>query len=259
MRFLCTVGVVHKKSPGNLSQRSHFKNRIKSVSIATSDDIILPITMIFPSTKASRVRSNFELYKHHIPTDSPSDFGTDGTHFCRINFHRQWCAAPPRRSWRIEMLPMFYGEQSITPDSETCSLFAMEGVKRVSLTCNAPSIRAGNYFVATQTGSAYVRWDWTTLCVQQDVTGTQTPRRAQSQAKLPPLDRECFCLSPHLLPLATICQPQQLELKPTLASFFILRNGCWQWKKSKRKISCSFVSEGKVWQADGQMYMCFVF
>lgn len=158
MCFLCTVGIVYKEPPGNLPQRTHFKNRTKSASIVTSDDIISPITMIFPSTKASRV-SKSQLRALQTPCSIQKSVRRWDRRYTFVSYQLSQTMMRSPRRWGIEMLPMFNGEQSTTPGSETCALFAMEGVKRVSLTCNAPSIRAGNYFVATQTGSAYVRWD----------------------------------------------------------------------------------------------------
>lgn len=81
-------------------------------------------------------------------------------------------------SWRTEILLMFNRKQSFIPDWNT-----------VSLTCSIPSIRVGNYSAATQTRTTYVRRDWVTARVWEDVTGTQTP--------CPSPVKQCFLFLPY--------------------------------------------------------------
>lgn len=133
-------------------------------------------------------------------------------------------------SRRTEILLMFNRKQSFIPDWNT-----------VRLTCSIPSIRVGNYSAATQTRTTYVRRDWVTARVWQDVTGTQTP--------CPSPVKQCFLFPPYK---AFVSYRSQNQTRPHFSSFTET-----DFLYAQSKYPACWACGGNVSRSDGQMCMCF--
>lgn len=106
-----------------LSQKTH---NLKSVSVATGDDITSPITTMFPSTKAFGSSRSFPniMFPSQSDVDRWYSFGVVST------FSDNTALRPPR--WRRETLPSFHGGAgSVIPDLQTHSLVCDGGRRSV--------------------------------------------------------------------------------------------------------------------------------
>lgn len=143
----------------------------------------------------------------------------------------------------------------------TDSLFAVKGVSARAWHATLLQLGMEVIWFATQTGTTFVRWGWTALCVLQDVPGAQASHQRESHAKLPPVDQVCFC--PHLpsFPLFCVCNHTlRVKNQNLLLLFFSFPNRFYWCVKSDIKHPAHLLwGEGLlVRRADVHVFRVFV-